>query len=402
MAETRPKAVTVGARAFALYMLDRVRLRMSQLAKMPLFMQQHVTDSGIHCPSVTYNCVEMGRRLGTCERSIRSYVKQLMKAGIVVRKQYHGTRANVEIWLNPVVLMDATASAVDNAEKPVEKPENQLSSALPLSVHLDLIRKKLPLKTSELETLQETLKPSLQRNVETDETGNPFTGNGEPHREDEPAPTALEAPTRAKKTTKETNGAGRGAVLPVERQEAMVASFSAEVLAKLYPHQRSEFSLKRVETAIREGVFENFTNTAWAVSHWDEFYRNLLRRVAKVQKYLARKPEYELPAPYSLIVGGKGYFDVDNPFGFQITGVWLEQDVHRMRVAEGIRELRAKQRYDSARDQTLIRLKVKRIGELSMKQLFSFHQTRLYRLGGEQLVRRFHSEVQKAKIRSVL
>ena len=65
-------------------------------------------------PSISVNCKMLAKRRSMSSRTMRTHIDLLMKLGVITRKEWHGTRADFELWIIPKYLWNTPEIAVES------------------------------------------------------------------------------------------------------------------------------------------------------------------------------------------------------------------------------------------------------------------------------------------------
>jgi hypothetical protein len=157
------------------------------------------------------------------------------------------------------------------------------------------------------------------------------------------------------------------------------------------------------KNAIWQDVFFGFQEGG--PSDWLSWMPGLQRRVELAAAYLQRNPSHYPPLPYAEVVNGRGYFDVDNQRGFAGTRAWWLKEQKRKgqgalerALDEAVLELGQRQRLDAGQQRVTAS---KRARQKELPELHRFHQTKLFRMGGDDALHRFAARLQAAHILSL-
>jgi len=286
-------------------------------------------------PSLLTNSVKLGFLCDCSDRTIRSHVAILSDLGIV-RKKFHGDKHNYELWISPEFLYGGEGP--DNFKKRQIRPETALNSTnTKIFPHSNTHREVLEIKKREVDMF-----------VEHGEGE-----NGEKGRTDSDSPAPEE---RAMQTEKYQTGGGRpraekaGIVAENERKRLEKASqvlkgkllkgprgletkflnvlldFWFYAWKSVYPYQ--EFTKEQQEralVAIMDGVYNNFSDEL-TDKEWVDFQVLQLTKLDKAHKYYDHHPEQYAPAPYTISIPGRGYFDRANQKGFAAIDGWIREE----------------------------------------------------------------------------
>lgn len=334
---------------------------------------QHGTDVAPEAPAIAVNCRQLAQRRSMSSRTVRTHLDLLLKMGALVRKAWHGTRANFELWINPKYLWQTP-------EMPVESDLDRLqigsilqgeATKFPFSVAFETLEtgKREP---SNVDKLVTTTTPGFE--LETLATP---TGNTGPQADPERAPSASEIASAGARHESRATARKKAQAAPTgpdtasrQAHKQFVMSLWAYARQQLYADVAfDEQQHAKAQNAIWYGVFGNFDGSL-TEREYGLYHQQTLERVDLVAKWLKRNPDYRLPMPYAEVVKGQGYFDQENAHGFVKTKAWLAEKMvrhHEYHVATVLRKAGAEMRG--------WRLKTasKRVLALTMAQLYQKH-----------------------------
>ena len=376
--------------------------RLEKALQAPLLFDMLVTDTGMTLPSILVDSETLGRKRGLCGRTIRNHVRQLMAAGLIVRKKWHGRQRQYELWISPdVVLMQPENYVTD----PVENPVENAAQAAPGASHIGQIiaanGKDFPPNT--LPKVLKDLKYDIGQSAKilSDDISKKPSPKKEVCRPGQPD-------GRASKRGAGGGGAAAAAVAPAPAEDPATAAqtarneayvFSCWLLAKALLYRHLRFSPHQEElalAAIRRGVYRGFTDEQF---DFERYHRGVLRRIELVEKYLLKHPGRYAPMPWAEIVAGRGYFDWENENGFRGTMAWLVVDerLEQLRrvnraVAKALGELKLRRKLD--RGEKTTRQPARHIEAASFAHLYQDHRLRLEQLGGQAALDKLNQQVQ--------
>ncbi|MBF9239486.1 hypothetical protein I2I05_18985 [Hymenobacter sp. BT683] len=348
------------------------------------------TDAAPQAPPIAVNCKSLGKRRSMSSRSVRTHIDLLLKMGALVRKAWHGTRADFELWINPKYVWQAP-------EMPVESDLDRLQigailnsepTKFPLSVAFETLETR-KLETSQVDKLVVATPPAPK--LETQAT---LTGNTGPQPDPEPLGAAAETGQagarrrpRAEARKLAQTAASAPKTGPTLAQKRLVMSFWAYARPQLYGDVAfDEAQHAKAQNAIWFGVFAGF-QAGLSEREYELYHQQALERVDLVADWLKRNPGRFLPAPYAEIVKGRGYFDRENGLGFVKTEEWLAQKMlrrHEYHVATTLRRAGAEMRG--------WRLKTagKRVLALTAAQLYHKHLKKVQALRDPRALDKFY------------
>jgi hypothetical protein len=396
----RPKKiVSNGGKVTGELFLSLARKGAQRLASSPtLWSQVVMTDAGVpELPPLYTNGVELARKRGVTDRTIRTHIQELKKAGLITRSKYRGTNASYCLWINPDFVWE-TAPAASKSEK-TSASENAFLS--PSGKNLPLIEVLETTRTLKSEISNGEKLVTHREGNEASKTGNPSTGNAGPQRGSEPGAQASKSgaggagAARAERFLEKATAHGTGA----KKAEAkrLVEWFWSYAKALIYNKQTFTAEAERqAKNAIWEGVFHGFHTGGPA--DWLAWLPGLQRRIELAAAWFARNPTCWPATPYAEVLPGRGYFDAGNEKGFARTlGWWLTEKTKREQGAleraldEALAELHQRRRLDAGQRRVQASKRAKQKDAL---ELHRFHFTKLRRLGGDDALVRFAARLQ--------
>lgn len=86
-------------------------------------------------PPLRTNNVQLAKMANASTRTIQRHIKKLQEAGIITNKNWRGTNASYELWINPKILLA-------RCRKTMQEVKNALDSSLKESLENDLLTEK--------------------------------------------------------------------------------------------------------------------------------------------------------------------------------------------------------------------------------------------------------------------
>jgi hypothetical protein len=352
-------------------------------------------------PAIAVNCKQLAKRRSMSARSVRTHLDLLLQMGALVRKVWHGTRANFELWINPKYVWQTPENAgeSDLDRLKIDAILQGESTKFPLSVAFETLEtRKLEVSPGEKVVVATTAAPNAEIVVATTpvselETPATLTRNTGPQVAPELAANASEmASTGARhKTRAQARKAAQAAPVapqtgPTRAQQQFVMSLWAYARQHLYGEVAfTDEQHAKAQRAIWYGVFNAFRG-ALTEREWGLYHQQALERVDLVADWLKRNPGRFLPAPYAEVVQGRGYFDRENTLGFVTTEEWHARMLirrHAYLVATTLRKAGAELRG--------WRLKTasKRVLALTAAQLYQKHLKKVQALRDSRALEKF-------------
>jgi hypothetical protein len=398
------KLLSNGAKITGELIIQLVRQATQRLASTPtLWSQVVMTDAGVpELPPLYTNGVELGQKRGLTDRTIRTHIQELKKAGLITRSKYRGTNASYCLWINPDFVWE-TASAAPKSAKTSTSESVFLS---PSGINLPLIE-VLETTRSSKSAISQVEKLVTHREVgEAGKTGIPFTGSAGPQRGSEPGSQVSKSgaggagTARAERFLEKAAARGTGAREAEKRRN--VEWFWSYAKAVIYKGKVFNAEAERqAKNAIWFGVFGGFL--ASEPADWDAWRPGLQRRIELAGAWLARNPSCYPAAPYAEVLAGCGYFDAGNNKGFARTlGWWRTELAKRQQGAveraldEALTELHQRRRLDAGQRRVQAS---RRARQKDLLELHRFHHTKLARLGGDDALLRLAARLQAEHLR---
>lgn len=348
---------------------------------------------------IEVNCVELGKKRSLSDRTMRTHLRQLLDAGLIAAKYFHGWRRNLELVISNEYLFEI-------AQKQQKTGPNTAGSAPRPTALLSTYGTKLP----PIKALEKKDNTTLTDEVEKWTTQAPATRQEFSARPAGAAAAGAEArPEMGKPGAR--GGAGRifsekTTALPTATQPApdaekaaLLALYGEELFTKawklLYPrHPFTAEQIERSRQAIEAGVYRHLDTTHLSLPQWQRYHAGCLQRVELAAKWFARHPDKAISAPYALYTNGKGYFDADNPNGFLRTEQWfVENEVkrHQRRIHDA---LQAAETEFSQFKQLQRGVKItasKRVKQATAWELYRWHENRIRQFGGRPALEKFYA-----------
>lgn len=324
-------------------------------------------------PAIAVNCRQLAQRRSMSSRTVRTHLDLLLKMGALVRKAWHGTRANFELWINPKYLWQTLEIAVES-----DLDRLQLGSILqgeptkfPLSVAFETLETRKR-ETGDVEKLVTTTAPDPKLATPATPTGN--TGPQADPELAAPAPEIASAGPRHESRATARKKAAAAPTGPETAARQAHKQFVMSLWAYARQHLYADVAFDKqqhakAQNALWYGVFGGFDGRL-TEREYGLYHQQALARVDLVAAWLKRNDGYRLPMPYAEMVKGRGYFDRENAQGFVKTQDWLAEKMvrhHEFNVASVLRKAGAEMRG--------WRLKTasKRVLALTASQLYQKH-----------------------------
>jgi hypothetical protein len=398
------KLLSNGAKITGELIIQLVRQATQRLASTPtLWSQVVLTDAGVpELPPLYTNGVELGQKRGLTDRTIRTHIQELKRAGLITRSKYRGTNASYCLWINPGFVWE-TALVATASEKTSEPADAFLS---PSGINLPLIE-VLEATGSSKSTISEVEKLVTAREPgEAANTRSPLTGSAGPQRGCGAGVQASKSgaggagAARAERFLRQAAARGTGAKEAEKRR--LVEWFWSYAKALIYKGKIFNAEAERqARNAIWYGVFGGFSTGEPA--DWAAWLPGLQRRIELAAAWLARNPSCYPAAPYAEVLAGRGYFDAGNDKGFARTLGWWRTEQQRQRqgaveraLDEALAELHQRRRLDAGQRRVQAS---RRARQKELLELHRFHHTKLARLGGDDALLRLAARLQAEHIR---
>ena len=332
---TRPKAVSGNVRATGERLISCYIGEMKGIYKRA---GELAFDKGL--PGLAINCVTLGQKRSISDRTARTHLSKLRAAGLISRYEWHGTRADFEVWISPEILWGKALLEANLAENSTEKPVF-LSSKV---TNLPLNNVTVTHSNKEIEIMKGTpvVDNTATSQGDTQQSDNiqGYTERQHPVAPDN-APTASPEPPCHSDTT---GGWGRRRAYQKPSQAEMEAKkrvmLEANLLAfwtyakvLLYPGRSfTEVENNLTISEIRRSQYRNFAPNL-TQKEWDNYQEQLYKRLQMVAHYYTKHPDKYTPEPYSRYIEGTGYFAIENKRGFEATAQWYKDQQQLYRTA---------------------------------------------------------------------
>ncbi|MDO7886819.1 hypothetical protein [Hymenobacter cheonanensis] len=376
----QPKACSDGARTTARLLLVYAIDAVIQLRRVPLLLEPATDAAPEHRnpPPVATNCEALARARGISARAIRDHLQELLKIGVITRKNNRGWQANFELFLAPALVWQKEAQTAQEGPK-----KCQIAPPAPPVVATNfppiLVQDRQATKKVEIGTVEKLVNPTPPAGPDE------LTGNTGPQQAPKSSPQRPSAPRQA---TKAGPGGAAAAHLQAERLGWVTQAWHY-AQKRLYPGRRfSDHEQEKAREALWYGTYGGFGLSA-TPAEWQRYHNDVLDRIDLVARYLERHPEKSLPSPYAEFVRGAGYFDAENARGFAGTDAWLARAEATNRERNITRALlKARQQLKAHR----LGIAPKRVQAMSNVQLFRHHETKL-RAFGPDVLQRYYAQV---------
>lgn len=402
----RPKKmVSNGAKVTGTLLLKLAYRGAQRLVGAPsLWSQVVMSDAGVpELPPVYTNGRQLGEQRGVTDRTIRTHVAELKRAGLITRYKYRGTNASYCLWVSPDYVWETPLKTPEAGKMPA--PENAFSE--PKRINLPLTEILESTGSSKSEISEEDKLVTARGSAAED--WNPLSGSAGAQAN------SPEPPRQVSKSGADGAGAARRARFYREQQargsdakkaeaKKLVESFWLYAKALIYKGQVFNVEAERLsKNAIWYGVFGGFAEGEPA--DWLAWLPGLQRRVELAAAWLARNPGKFPPLPFAEVVGGRGYFDAENERGFAGTRRWWQaeqQKNHQGALERAVDEAIAELKQRRALDAGTRRVQAsKRARQKTQLELHRFHHTKLRRLGGEEALVRLAARLQAEHLLSL-
>lgn len=350
---------------------------------------------------IEVNCVELGKKRSLSRRTIYNHIRELIDAGLIIEKKFHGWRRNLELIISSTWLYKIAQNPQKVEPKCAEKDRQSGNyqpsygtKLPPIEAQNNLVITTL---TGEVEKLKSTLTPE-KKAFKARAVG----ANGADAEGDEAPPKRVNKGAGGRLKALLSRQAPEKVALQVSAAEAekarLLASFSEELFTKanrlLYKRNFSAHEYQLALDAIAAGVYRHLDTDQLSLGQWQQYHRGCLERVRLAANWFARHTDAEISWPYALYSNGLGYFDPRNPNGFIATERWLAENeakkqYSRIKKALQAAETEFKQWRDLARG---LQIKVcQRVRELDAWGLYRWHENRIRELGRESALKRFYA-----------
>lgn len=358
------------------------------------FLQEGESDEIPEGVVIEVNCVELGKKRSLSDRTIRTHIRELIDAGLILEKKFHGWRRNLELVISRKYLFDM-----------VQKQQKTGPITVGFGVQNAL---SLPVKGTKLPPIEEqsslvitTLTGEVEKwTNQMKEISAPSKGADAAGGEATPeiGKQGLGARLRAFLTRKAPQKVEQNPSVVEAEKARMLTLFSEELFHKagklLYPRVRfTQEQYQRSLEAIAAGVYRNLDTPNVSLRQWQQYHQGCLERVRLASKWFARHTDAEISWPYALYSNGLGYFDPQNPYGFIRTEQWLADNEAKRHYRRIQMALSAAETEFSLFKQLQRGIKVtapKRVKEMDAWGLFRWHENRIKQLGRESALKRFY------------
>jgi hypothetical protein len=346
---------------------------------------------------IEVNCVELGKKRSLSDRTMRTHITELMSAGLVLAKYFHGWRRNLELVISSTYLF----KLVQNEEK--VGPNNAALDSISGATEAQKGTKLPPIKGS-CSSLNTTLTDQVEKwtSQEKEISAPSKSANAAP---DEATPKWGNQGARGGAAATIAPKAAPEAITPQLQPEgekaAFLATFSAELFNKawqlLYPRQRfTAEQIERSQAAIAAGVYRHLDTSLLTMRQWQQYHVGCLERVRLAAKWFARHTDKTISWPYALYTNGLGYFDAENVNGFIRTEQWfIENEVkrHQRRVKDALASAETEFSQFKQLQRGLKITAPKRVKQFSAWELYRWHENRVKQFGGQAALQKFYQLV---------
>lgn len=345
-------------------------------------------------PPIRTNNERMSRILGASSRTFRSHIKLLEDLG-VVSKKFCGSNADFELRINPKWMVNPFGHKLtDWYSTSTPKPVFEQSSRKNFPhIYLNKINKR-DIDIDKAENVDMSIKKysnsgyvaqdssSTQQkpSLDSQKKEKGFAGN-----------LSENVDKYEDRVENRTNRVDFYEKL-TKQQQNYVMEFWLHAWAMLFTGQKfNDNEQKQILSDITKSVFMNF-NKKWSEDVWDRYFSDVKEVVDMVSAYMARNPERYLPAPYSIAIAGKGYFDPQNDKnGFTGAFKWLKNKRNLAAKKRSERTLQSAQRHITqiSTDDSKLPLKFK---TFTYPQLYTYYEGKL-KSENPQLLSKFYAFV---------
>lgn len=376
----QPKACSDGARTTARLIIVYALEAVIQLRRVPLLLEPATDAAPEHRtpPPVATNCEALARARGISARAVRDHLNELLKIGVITRKNNRGWQANFELFLAPALVWQKEPPAAQKGPK-----TRQCAPASPPVAATNFP----PILGQDRQDTRKVEIGSVEKLVTPPAPAGPgdLTGNTGPQQAPAPAP---QRPATPRQPTKVGQGGAAAAQVQAERLGWVTQAWHY-AQKRLYAGRRfSDHEQEKARQAIWYGTYGGFGLSA-TPAEWQRYHNEVLHRIDLVARYLERHPDKSLPSPYAEFVKGAGYFDAENTRGFAGTDAWLARAEVTNRERTITRALlKARQQLKAHR----LGIAPKRVQAMTSVQLFRYHETKL-RAFGPDVLQRYYAQV---------
>lgn len=403
--ERKKKAISDGAQSTGKAIIQSFAYQFKRIVKaLPADM---LNEDGI--PSFKTNNVKMARFRGNVtDRTVRNHIRELKSIGLVTDYKYHGSKANFELWLSPEVIFGTEQmpqilkkDEADSHVKTLTKTpvfENTNDTNFPHR-HSDSIVTSIVTKNTT------TKKVEKLSSLGSQEYGNkPSTSPSLP----------LSQPSGDSMVT--SSGGGRRAVYVDNTPKVWINDLSQwktpginhdyERLPRPFQHYVAHFWQYAQESlwkgkiflpqekiaamnSITAGVYQKVFAQNPGSKNLDKFQKLLFKAIDKAAGYYSKSEKHYPGEPYAKFKQGQGYFDAENPRGFQVAYRWAFKDAAAAHekygekvLADAIRHLK---NYSSGKIP-------KSLKHLSFIELYRHYETKIKQKFSSELLKDYYKQ----------
>lgn len=382
------KAVSDGAQATGKAI---IQLYASRLKTLSATMPEGLLAEGP--PSLPTNNVKLsGYRQNVSDRTIRGHIRILKDIGLISSYKFHGTKNNFEIWLNPAIVFGPDY-AVSQTPVPVFSDPD-------CSVRFPGRQDPAPADNRKNFPLKHTIETNGNSNTSTSKAEKSPT-YGEQDMATTPSGLRI-GQNDSLNADHGNNGKGGAAAANVDNYvenrwitpEASptfnalhpyfyraVRTFWTYAIRSLWPDREfSELEYSRAAESITTGFYLPLIRRRPNKKQFDEFQEELLKAVDVARRYYENHPEHHPGDPYSGNYGATGYFDAENPRGFQVAINWRFKNKASNAESYGHRVIKTALRHLQNHGSGKI---PKHLQGKSYIQLYEFYSTKMQRFEPE-------------------
>jgi hypothetical protein len=333
-------------------------------------------------PSLQTNNVQLSKLVKCSTRTIQRHLIKLKKAGFILKKIFHGSNSNYELFINPKILL--IKQSID-AEKVKIKLEEISRKAAENDVKLEDLsfeKTKCPHTYDRNNRYINNILIEVEKNFKSDISEPKGYGGDQRGYTGEIAENIFEKEPERAETGEIVSRVEKPESLNLPCDEAREDSLNLYVslfwmMCRNLLYKQSDLTERQIQIArqlIRK-LYEPVTTEKLGNTH-----QHYIARIALVSKYLKKDPSRYVPLPYI-------YFDTSNPNGFIGTRKWYYDDKRR--------------KLDVLRELTLSRLirkyqnneKKSNSKQKQPLQLFRECENTIGKFGDPSLTERFHAAV---------
>lgn len=324
------KAISDGAQTTGKSIIHLYASRLKMLSRT---MPEDILS--VEPPSLPVNNAKLsGYRQNVSDRTIRTHIRILKDIGLISAYKFHGTKNNFEIWLNTSIIFGPDF-VISSAPTPVfATPDSTVNFPARQEPPPPDNRKNFPLK--------HTIETNRNSKTSTYKAEKPL-----PYGEQDMAttPSGLET-SQNDSLNAEDGNKEKGAAAPADVDNFVqnrwispeasptfnnldpyfyraVRTFWIYAIQSLWPDRRfSELEYSKAAESITTGFYLPFLRKKPGKIQFDQFQEELLKAVDVARRYYENHPEHHPGDPYSGNFGATGYFDAENPRGFQVAINW--------------------------------------------------------------------------------